>query len=152
MVRKIPSASSVSFFLLSSIFLMLVQYGVISPRGLVIITYDQYTVLFWLSIAIFISSLAILFTQFPYYAKWSIGYTGDCVRTVRIPGKKKDLFIRGAPDATVREVLLDNWPFDSRNPNSGWQVFDSLENEVSGQLLESITETLEVVFPPDESE
>lgn len=124
------------------------QFGFISPVGVVVVTVFQYNVLFWLSIALFVSSLAIFLTQYPHYAKWSMGYSGDCVRTVRRSGKKKDYFIRGKPDTPVRDVILDCWPFDP-NPNSDWHVFDSLGNEVSGHLLESISETIEVVFPPD---
>lgn len=80
-----------------------------------------------------------------------MGYSGDSVRTVRLSGKKKDFFIRGAPDAKVRDVLLDTWPFEIEKPNSDWQVIDSLGNEVSDQHLETITETIEVVIPPDDS-
>ena len=80
-----------------------------------------------------------------------MGHSGDSVRTVRLSGKKKDFFIRGAPDAKVRDVLLDTWPFETEKPNSDWQVIDSLGNEVSDQHLETITETIEVVIPPDDS-
>jgi hypothetical protein len=151
MVRKKPSVSSLIYFLLSSGFLLLVQFGFVSPVGLIIVTAVQYVVLFWLSIALFVSSLAILLAQYPHYAKWSMGYSGDCVRTVRISGERKDHFIRGKPHATVRDVLLDDWPFDLKNPNSDWQIFDSFRNDVSNQRIESITETMEVAFPPDDS-
>ncbi|TET09622.1 MAG: hypothetical protein E3J86_07605 [Candidatus Thorarchaeota archaeon] len=151
MVRKRPSISSLVFFLFSSIFLLLVQLGFVSSVGLFIVTFAQFTVLFWLSIVLFVSSLAILLTQYPHYAKWSMGYRGDCVRTVRMSGSRKDYFIRGKQDAIVRDVLLDGWPFKPKSPNSDWQIFDSLGNEVSNQLLESITYTLEVVFPHEDS-
>jgi hypothetical protein len=72
MVRKKPSVSSLIYFLLSSGFLLLVQFGFVSPVGLIIVTAVQYVVLFWLSIALFVSSLAILLAQYPHYAKWSI--------------------------------------------------------------------------------
>ena len=151
MVKKRPSVSSVAFFLFSSIFLLLVQFGVVSPRGLVFVTDIQYILLFWLSIVFFVATLALLLSQYPHYARWSIGYSGDSVRTVRLSGKRKDFFIRGAPDAKVRDVLLDTWPFETEKPNSDWQVIDSLGNEVSDQHLETITETIEVVIPPDDS-
>jgi hypothetical protein len=57
----------------------------------------------------------------------------------------------GQSHATVRDVLLDDWPFDLKNPNSDWQIFDSFRNDVSNQRIESITETMEVAFPPDDS-
>lgn len=151
MVRKRPSISSLVFFLFSGIFLLLGPVIFISPGGLFIVTLEQYTILFWLSTALFVSSLAILLAQYPHYAKWSMGYSGECVRTVRMSGRRKDYFIRGKPDANVREVILDDWFFKPKSPNSDWQIFDSLGNEVSNQLLESITNTLEIVFPHEDS-
>ncbi len=150
MVRRRPSLSSIVIFLSASIFLLLVQFGYVSPVGIIIVTEIQYTVLFWLSVVYFILSIAILFRHFPRYAKWSTGYSGDSVRTVRISGKTKDYFIHGAPDATVRDVLLDVWPFDTKRLNSSWQVFNSEGNEVSDHPLESLTETIEVVFSNDD--
>jgi hypothetical protein len=146
-VKKKPPISHIAFFMFSSIFLLLVQFGFIQPEGLVVITDVQYIVLFWLSIAFFVSSVAILLTQYPHYARWTMGFTGDIVRTVRLAGMRRDFFIRGAPDAKVRVVLLDTWPFETEKPNSDWHVIDSLGNDVSDQHLESITETIEVVFP-----
>jgi hypothetical protein len=151
MVKKKPPVSHIAFFMFSSIFLLLVQFGFIQPEGLVVITNTQYIVLFWLSIAFFVASVAILLTHYPHYARWTMGYSGVIVRTVRLSGMRRDFFIRGAPDAKVRVVLLDTWPFETEKPNSDWQVIDSLGNDVSDQLLESITETIEVVFPPYDS-
>ncbi|MFX1481730.1 MAG: hypothetical protein ACFFCP_00925 [Promethearchaeota archaeon] len=144
-VKKL-SASSIVFFLSAGIFLLLIQFGFISPMGYVKVTYFQYTLLFWLSIIAFILSIADLFRRFPQYAKWSTGYSGYCVRTARISGIKRDYFIRGSPGTTVREAILDEWPFESEKKKSDWQVFDEEGNDISNLHLEETPDNMIVLF------
>ncbi len=146
MTSRKPSISAIILFLCSGIFLLVVHLGIISPSGIVYVTLIQYSWFFWLSVVFFILSIANLVRRFPQYAGWSTGYSGECVRTVKRVGTRKEHFIRGAPDALLKDVLLDNWPFESKEASSKWQVVDTLRNDVSTKTLESILDTVEVIF------
>lgn len=146
MTDRRPSTSSLILLLCSSIFLLVVQFGIISPSGIVYVTYIQYSGLFWLSVVVFIVSIANLSRRFPQYAKWSMGYSGECVRAVKRAGTREEHFIRGAPNALLKEVLLDNWPFENKEADSKWQAFNTNGDDVSAQPLESLVDTVEIVF------
>ncbi len=145
LIHKINSLSLITFTL-CSILLLMVQFGVISPSGLIVISLFQYTLLFWFSIIAFISSTANLVVRIPSHAKWSTGFSGEIVRTVKIAGENKDYFIRGKGDTSIKEALLDNWPFSEQDPDSNWHVVDELGNDVTGEPLSSITGIMSVIF------
>lgn len=133
-------------FTMSSILLLMVQFGVISPSGLIVISFSQYTLLFWFSVIFFIVSTANLVTRIPKHARWSTGFSGEIVRTVKIASENKDYFIRGAGDTTIKEALLENWPFSEHDPESNWHVIDELGNDVTSMHLSSLNTTATVVI------
>ncbi len=145
LIHKINSLSLIAFTL-CSILLLMVQFGVISPSGLVVISLFQYTLLFWSSVIAFIISTANLVVRIPSHAKWSTGFSGEIVRTVKIAGENKDYFIRGVGDTSIKDVLLENWPFSEQDPDSNWHVVDEKGNDVTGEPLSSITGIMSVVF------
>ena len=102
---KITPISLIAFTL-SGILLLMVQFGVISPIGLIVIPYSQYIWLFWFSVIFFIASVANLVVRIPAHTKWAMGYTGTIARTVKIAGKQKDYFIEGAGATPVSYTHL----------------------------------------------
>ncbi len=130
----------------------MVQFGVISPSGLVVISLFQYTLLFWFSVIAFIISTANLVVRIPSHAKWSTGFSGEIVRTVKIAGENKDYFIRGVGDTSISEILLDDWPFSEQDSDSNWHVVDEQGNDVTSSPLSSITGTMSVVIEEDNTE
>ena len=142
---KINPISLVAFTL-SGVLLLLVQFGVISPSGLIVISLSQYILLFWFSVLFFIVSIANLVTRIPRHAKWSTGFSGEIARTVKIAGENKDYFIRGRGDTSIKEALLENWPFSEQDPDSTWYVVDELGNDVTSKPLKSIDGTMSVII------
>ena len=124
----------------------MVQFGVISPIGLIEVPYSQYIWLFWISVIFFIGSTANLVVRISSHAKWGTGYTGTITRTAKIAGEQKDYFIEGAGETSIKEVLLDNWPFDVQDPDSKWHVVDKLGNTVTNNPLSSLDGTAIVVI------
>ena len=133
-------------FTLSGVLVLMVQFGVISPSGLIVISLSQYILLFWFSVLFFIVSIANLVTRIPRHAKWSTGFSGEIARTVKIAGENKDYFIRGRGDTSIKEVLLENWLFSEQDPNSNWHVVDELGNDVTSKPLKSIDGTMSVII------
>ncbi len=133
-------------FTLSGVLLLMVQFGVISPSGLIVISLSQYILLFWFSVLFFIVSIANLVTRIPRHAKWSTGFSGEIARTVKIAGENKDYFIRGRGDTSIKEALLENWPFSEQDPDSNWYVVDELGNDVTSKPLKSIDGTMSVII------
>lgn len=131
---------------MSGILLLIVQFGAISPGGLIDITILQYTWLFWLSFVFFIISTANLVVRIPTHTKWSTGYSGTIARTVKIAGKQKDYFIEGAGDTPIKEVLLEKWPFSEHDKDSKWHVVDKIGNDVTNAPLSSLEETATVII------
>ena len=142
---KINPVSLIAFTL-SGVLVLMVQFGVISPSGLIVISLSQYILLFWFSVLFFIVSIANLVTRIPRHARWSTGFSGEIVRTVKIAGENKDYFIRGKGDTSIKEALLENWPFSEQDPDSNWYVVDELGNDVTSKPLKSIDGTMSVVI------
>ncbi len=136
-------------FALCSILLLMVQFGVISPSGIFVVSLSQYILLFWFSVIAFISSTANLVVRIPRHARWSTGFSGEIVRTVKIAGENKDYFIRGKGDTSIKETLLENWPFSEQDSDSNWHVTDDMGNDVTSEPLSSITGTMSVVIEED---
>lgn len=143
------SPVSLIVFTLSGVLVLMVQFGVISPSGLIVISYTQYILLFWFSVIAFISSTANLVVRIPRHARWSTGFSGEIVRTIKIAGENKDYFIRGKGDTSIKEALLENWPFSEQDSDSNWHVTDDMGNDVTSEPLSSITGTMSVVIEED---
>jgi hypothetical protein len=133
-------------FTLSAVLLLVVQFGVISPSGIIEISYSQFVWLFWFSVAFFILSTANLVTRIPHYAKWSEGYSGTLTRVVKIADEQKDYFIRGSAGITIRNALIDAWPFGDYDPTLSWHVIDISGNDISDVPLSSVNGTATVVI------
>ena len=146
---KINSLSLI-VFTLCSIFLLLVQFGFISPIGVIVISPLQYLWVFWFSVIAFIVSTANLVSRIPRYARWSTGYSGEIVRTVKNTDSGRDYFIRGKEDMTLEEVLQERWPFKEKDRGSKWYVVDELGNDVTTMPLGSVNETVSIIFPKEE--
>ena len=143
--RKINPISLIAFTL-SGVFLLMVQFGVISPSGLIVVSLSQFIWLFWFSVIFFIVSTANLVTRIPRHARWSTGFSGEIVRTVKIAGEIKDYFIRGPGDTSIKDALLENWPFSEQDSDSNWYVTDGQGNDVTSESLNSITGTMIVII------
>jgi hypothetical protein len=137
---------SLVLWILCSIFLLLVQFGYISPVGIIIISYEQYVWVFWISVFAFILSTGYFVSKIPRYARWSIGYTGEIIRTVRDGESGRDYFIRGKDDTPLKEVLHKRWPFEDRNRSDNWYVVDESGNDVTSLPLSSLNGTVTVLF------
>ncbi len=147
--RKINSLSLI-VFVLCSILLLLVQFGYISPIGVIVISPLQYVWVFWFSAIAFIVSTANLVSRIPRYARWSVGYRGEIVRTVKNTDSGKDYFIRGKEDMTLKEVLHERWPFKEKDRGSKWYIVDELGNDVTTMPLGSVNETVNIIFLKEE--
>ena len=146
--NKINSLSLIAFTL-CSILLLMVQFAIISPSGIIVVSHIQYILLFWFSVIAFISSTANLVVRIPRHAKWSTGFSGEIARTVKITGESREYFIRGASESSIKEVLLDDWPFSEKDPESHWYVIDEQGNDVTSRPLGSIDGTTSVVIEED---
>lgn len=60
--------------------------------------------------------------------------------------KKKEYFVYGALEETVRDVVENDWPFKGKLKSREWYVIDSRENDVSGNIYSEVEGTLKVVF------
>ncbi len=60
--------------------------------------------------------------------------------------KRKEYFVYGAPEETVREVVEHDWPFKGKLKSKDWYVIDSRENDVSDKIYSEVEGTLKVVF------
>jgi len=145
---KINPVSLIAFTL-SGILLLMVQFGVISPSGLIEISLTQFIWLFWFSVIAFIISSVNLVLRIPSHAGWSTGFSGEIVRTVKLASENKDYFIRGEGETSIKEALLDDWPFSEQDPGSNWHVVDELGNDVTSKPLKSIDGTMSVVIEED---
>ena len=149
MVKTKINPLSLIAFTLSSVLLLMVQFGVISPIGLIVVPYSQFIWVFWISVVFFIVSMVNLVVRIPAHTKWATGYTGIIARTVKIAGKQKDYFIEGASDTTIKEVLLENWPFDDQDKDSKWYVVDELGTNITNNPLSSLDGTATVIIEND---
>jgi hypothetical protein len=137
---------SLIVWIFCSIFLLLVQFGYISPYGIIVVSFPQYTWVFWISVIAFIVSTANLVSKIPRYARWSVGYSGEIVRTVKSGDSGKDYFIRGKEDTPLKEVLHKEWPFKEKDRESKWYVVDELGNDVTSMPLGSVDGIVSIVF------
>jgi hypothetical protein len=149
LVKSKINPLSLVAFTLSGVLLLMVQLGYISPNGLIAIPISQYIWLFWFSVVFFIISMANLVARIPQHAKWSEGYSGTITRTVKIAGEQKDYFIQGAGDTPIKEVLLEDWPFDEQDSDSKWHVVDNRGNDVTNVPLDSLDGTSTIVVEED---
>ena len=131
---------------LSSIFLLLVQFGYISSIGIIVVTPAQYVWIFWISAIAFIATTINLVARVQRHARWSIGFSGEIVRTVRIAGQDMEYFVRGKSDSRIKEVLLNNWTFIEHDYNSKWYVTDEHGNDITDRSFSSINGTASVVI------
>lgn len=60
--------------------------------------------------------------------------------------KRKEYFVYGAPEETVREVVENDWPFKGKLKSRDWYVVDSKANDVSDKIYSDVEGTLKVVF------
>ena len=137
---------SILIWFISSIFLLIIQLGYISPVGVIVVSLDQYAWLFWVSVIVFIVTTANIVTKVQRHAEWSTGFSGEIVRTVRIAGNDREYFIRGAGDSLLGEILHENWPFQEHRQQSKWYVVDERGNDVTNQLLNSLDGTASIIF------
>jgi hypothetical protein len=144
--KRLIDPLSLFIWILCSLFLLLVQFGYISPFGIIVVPYPQFTWVFWFSVIAFILSTANLVSKIPRYARWSIGYSGEIVRTAKIADSSKDYFIRGREEASLKEVLHERWPFEEKDRGTKWYVVDELGNDVTNASLGSVDGTVTIVF------
>jgi hypothetical protein len=137
---------ALSVWILCSLFLLLVQFGYISPFGIIVVSSPQYTLIFWFSVVAFIVSTAYLVSKIQRYARWSTGYSGEIVRTVKSAESGKEYFIRGKDSTPLKAVLHEEWPFKEKNRESKWYVTDELGNDVTNTPLGSIDGTANIIF------
>lgn len=137
---------SLIVWILSSVFLFLVQFGYISPYGYIVVSHSEFTWVFWFSVFAFILSTANLVSKVPRHARWSTGYSGEVVRTVKKADSSTDYFIHGKDDTPLKVVLQKCWPFKENNRESKWYLVDELGNDVTNMPLGSINETVSIVF------
>jgi len=145
---KINPVSLIAFTL-SGVLVLMVQFGVISPSGLIEISLSQFIWVFWFSVIAFIISSVNLVLRIPSHAGWSTGFSGKIVRTVKLASENKDYCIRGEGETSIKKVLLDDWPFSEQDPDSNWHVVDELGNDVTSKPLKSIDGTMSVVIEED---
>ncbi|MBN2229762.1 MAG: hypothetical protein JW779_09225 [Candidatus Thorarchaeota archaeon] len=137
---------SVLIWFFSSLFLLVVQLGYVSPVGVIVVSLEQYAWLFWMSVVLFLVTTANLVTKVQTHARWSTGFSGEIVRTVRIAGDDQEYFIRGASNTPLGEILDENWPFHEHSRKSKWYVVDERGNDVTNQSFSSLEGTASVVF------
>ena len=136
-------------FTLSGVLVLMVQFGVISPSGLIVISLSQFIWVFWFSVIAFIISSVNLVLRIPSHAGWSTGFSGEIVRTVKLASENKDYFIRGKEDTSIKKALLDDWPFSEQDPDSNWHVVDELGNDVTNNPLSSLDGIATIIIEED---
>ena len=61
-----------------------------------------------------------------------------CKRVVRSMESNIEYLIHGPCTSSLREVLLDDWPFEDVKPGSAWYVMDKRMNDVTNTPLSEI--------------
>ncbi len=65
-----------------------------------------------------------------------------CRRVVKTREPSKEYLIHGPCTSSLREVLLDDWPFKDVKPGSVWYVLDQRMNDVTDMPLSEIEGTI----------
>lgn len=65
-----------------------------------------------------------------------------CRRVVKSMKFNIEYLIHGPCASSLREVLLDDWPFEEVKPNSAWYVLDKRMNDVTDAPLSEIEGTV----------
>lgn len=76
-------------------------------------------------------------------------YTPDrdtVVRVVVSDASKKEYFVYGKLDETVREAINHDWPFKGKQRDKEWRVRNALGNDVTDKMYIEVEGTLKVVF------
>lgn len=76
-------------------------------------------------------------------------YTPDRETVVRVlvsDVSKKEFFVYGALDETVREAVDNDWPFKGKLRDTEWYVIDSHGNDVTSKMYSKVEGTLKVEF------
>jgi hypothetical protein len=76
-------------------------------------------------------------------------YTPDrdaVVRVVVSDVSKKEYFVYGKIDETVREAIDNDWPFKSKLRDRDWKVCDASGNDVTDKMYIDVEGTLNVIF------
>lgn len=146
MTRHEINSLTLVIWVLCSIFLLLVQFGYISPIGLIVVTSEQYVWLFWFSALVFILSTANLVARIKKHPGWSEGFSGEIVRTFRVSGQEKEYLVQGKGETSIKHILSSDWPFDEYEHSSVWYVVDEQGNDITNQPLSSIDGTASVIF------
>lgn len=86
-------------------------------------------------------------TRLPRHMAHSTPDRDSIVRVVTSDvAKRKEYFVYGAPEETVREVVENDWPFKGKLKSEDWYVIDARENDVSDMIYSEVEGTLKVVF------
>lgn len=67
-------------------------------------------------------------------------------RVVRNDSSGKEYFIYGDHDDTVRELLVDDWPFAEELKSASWYLVDEKHNDVTDKLLSDFEGIAKIVF------
>ncbi|MHA1927221.1 MAG: hypothetical protein ACTSV2_01440 [Candidatus Thorarchaeota archaeon] len=67
-------------------------------------------------------------------------------RVVRDDSSGKDFFIYGDHDDTVRELIMEVWPFSKELKNTSWYLVDERQNDVTDKMLSEFEGTAKIVF------
>lgn len=67
-------------------------------------------------------------------------------RVVRDDSSGKDYFLYGDHDDTVKEILMDDWPFAADLKNTSWHLVDERHNDVTDKILSAFEGTAKIIF------
>ncbi len=67
-------------------------------------------------------------------------------RVVRDDSSGKDFFIYGDHDDTVRELIMEDWPFAKELKNTSWYLVDERQNDVTDKMLSEFEGTAKIIF------
>jgi hypothetical protein len=107
---------------------------------------DQYVWAIPISAAAFVLSSIYLVYKIPHYARWSVGYTDEIVRSVRDSKSDRDYLVRGGENTPLKDALHDSWPFKKRNRSGNWYAVDESGNDVTNQPLGLLDGTVVIHF------
>ncbi len=76
-------------------------------------------------------------TRMPFIEQPDTPDSDVVVRVVRLEGHQREYLIRGPPSATVREVLVAQWPFPEEMPGQ-WGVVDEDGQDVGNSPMSQV--------------
>ncbi len=74
------------------------------------------------------------------------GFEGSITRVVKTKGSHREYFIKGEPDTSFKDALIESWPFIDHNDDEKWKIVTPSGEDITEKTLSSHEGTVIVEF------